>query len=160
MSIINSKSILLFSLFCGICLSSQAQQFKFSYDASGNRIKRELIDLTDPDPSDPIGPEELLASENDTDGNEQEEAEGVEGSESSLTIFPNPTSDQVFVQFSEFPATSTGYYQLSSSSGEIISTGNEIQQRMKFDLSRYAAGYYLLKIQLNGEMREWVIVKD
>ena len=96
MNTINCKSIILFSFFFGIWLSSQAQHFKFSDDASGNRIKRELIDLTDSDPVDPIEPEELVVNENNENASEvkeQEEAEWADGSVSSLTIFPNPTSD-------------------------------------------------------------------
>jgi hypothetical protein len=139
--------------------------FKFTYDASGNRVKRELIDLSEIPLDDQVGPEQMSASAANSNLVEENYIQFAEPSMASdisklVSIFPNPTTDVVFVEFSEFAANSTGQYQLSSATGEVISAASEIQQRMKFDLSGYAAGYYLLKIELNGTLREWVIVKD
>src|SRR5688572_3525493 len=82
--------------------------FKFSYDASGNRIKRELIDLSeDPEPDDPYSPDFIVAG----DGEWSEVIEDVKVKKAStfkdssnlISVFPNPTSDIVYLELPEFP---------------------------------------------------------
>lgn len=136
--------------------------FQFTYDASGNRVKRELIDLTDLPPDEP---EYLVTHPNNPSEMEQSreaEEKSILGSDEGqlIHVYPNPTADLVFIEIPRLSKDSEGYYQVTSSSGKVIQSSQSLDSRIQLDLSQQSAGHYVLQMRYGEVLKEWIIIKD
>ncbi len=167
------NTLLLICLLGGAWVCAQPA-FKFSYDASGNRIKRELIDLSDP--YEEPGPEEpepdFMVLENpdnfepDAIRTEQYDSKGKsllseqEVNAQQVTVYPNPTADRVTIAIPAEKLQARGSWSIFSASGKLIKSSKVIEEQVNISLKNEAPGYYILKLINGTETREWTILKD
>ncbi len=160
-------SILLLLISAGISLAQPA--FLFTYDASGNRIKRELIDLSEHPGGGPGGPEavaveddaELPASPEVVSGESSKSKQDLYSGPGGVSVFPNPTSDKVYLSITgEWLEQGPVSLTVLTAGGKTITTRQEAEHETELDFSGYAPGYYILKLSGGGATKEWVILKD
>lgn len=74
---------------------------------------------------------------------------------SLISIYPNPASDILFLDID--PSLAKDSYSILNNSAQIIKTGRLEDLQLGLDLSKFSAGYYVLKV---AEIRKPFIVKD
>lgn len=137
--------------------------FYFSYDNSGNRILRQVIDLSDPPGEVPGGLSEALAAADDEEEQEIHNKRNLSDSDLpklELGLFPNPVQDYVFLQVTHLPEGETAYWQLWTINGQPHSEQQSLQKEQKISLRGSVPGHYLLVVTYGTQRDEWLIVKD
>jgi antitoxin component YwqK of YwqJK toxin-antitoxin module len=129
----------------------------YSYDASGNRTDRVIVLESG---------NTLRSSTFQDDGEEivfQEKINyliGDELSEADIQIYPNPTKGQLAVEINNISGEASGEIYLYDAGGKIIERrAFGAERKIDFDLSRQAAGIYILKINIEGKISTWKIIK-
>ena len=177
------------TLAASMCLAAQAQiatpvspyKIQFGYDAAGNRIKREMIFLSD----------EVLKTSGDTtdsanagivqkgDENEPESAsagtsqeaienepeQAIEYYEASLgeakfSIFPNPVEEKLTVVISNLKDQAATKLSVHDLSGKLLIEIAALTEVNDLDFSKWTSGAYILKIIHGDDFKEWVVVKE
>jgi YD repeat-containing protein len=123
----------------------QTKVFAYDYDASGNRIERQLIQLKSA----------TMAGDNQG----QEVFEGTLDKR-DIKIYPNPTkgSLQVEIPFSEEQQQVT--LQVYNMQGALVSDQLVTNETTVVDLNRQPAGMYILRIFSGQSVSEWKIIKE
>lgn len=121
------------------------QDVSYRYDKAGNRKER-VIELK----SAEIAKNQL-----------QEPAPVIEDllSEQEILIYPNPTEGELSVSISNVQDIE-GEVLITTINGEVLIRKKVVSTLMHFDLSNNAAGFYIMKIILNGEATTWKIIKN
>lgn len=125
-------------------LKAQSPIYEFSYDASGNRIRRASVILS--------------RKEGVTAGAvEGGPAGGIPFFGSSVTLYPNPTRGTVRVETAG--PLSIGGYRLYDGRGVLLEEGRGGSNTLTLDLSGRADGVYLLDAWVGAERRHFKVVK-
>ena len=176
------KSLITFILLTNFVFAASSQNatlppsyFNYSYDSTGNRIKRELIVISNspPAPGHHRG--------NDTTGNiagtgnqglskvggtETNAGNKTGGSyeafigEKKVSIFPNPTKGELSIAISNFDKNCTGSITISDMSGKVLFRNSNISASNSLNISGFARGSYVLRVVVNGKNKEYVLVKE
>lgn len=122
------------------------QDVSYRYDKAGNRKER-VIELK----SAEIAKNQV-----------QEPAPVIEDllSGQEILIYPNPTEGELSVSISNAKNTIEGEVFITTMNGEVLIRKKVVSTLMHFDLSNNAAGFYIMKIILNGEATTWKIIKN
>lgn len=128
--------------FYGILEIKAQQTVQFTYDLSGNRIKKEITFATVR--SSETEPQTLIDNT----------------FEEKVIIYPNPTKGLLKVQFSDFDGEYSGQAWLYNLSGKTIEKQVIKSEFIEFDLSGYPAGVYLLALEINKKRSTWKIIKE
>ena len=135
-----------------------SQDILYTYDASGNRMVREVIQLRVAPPQD--------SSDMGSDNIENQSVfDGVNSVNSTLAdgrevnIYPNPTDGELLIEISKIKEGETGELLILSIEGKIIEQKTELDKSMLVDLSAQASGKYILKLRLGKQVKEWGIIK-
>lgn len=142
---INMKKLSIFTVIIFTVLTfTQSQNIKYSYDASGNRIKREIIiarsnSLIQDNQNDPI--EELL-------------------SEKTIRIYPNPTKGNLAVEIEEYDYSTKGYINIYNLKGQLILKMDILNRTTEIDISSQASGTYIMNLDVDGQKSTWKIIKE
>lgn len=111
---------------CGLLLT---------YDAAGNRIKREYYCNNG---SSRIAPQELA----------KEIEAAAAGFEEVEALYPNPTTGRFFITFSK--PVDQSVIQILDVNGKVIQQVKGSGNRLEFDLSNQPSGTYFILINTNG----------
>lgn len=138
------KILLIFTLLFVSFISMQAQNtIKYTYDAAGNRVKREIVLAT----KSAIAPTE---AEVFTD----------QVAEREIKIYPNPTYGQLKVAFGNTEGIKKCTITISA-----MNTGKQIKKikatfpETDIDISNQPFGIYIMLIDIDGEYTSWKIMK-
>jgi hypothetical protein len=83
------------------------------------------------------------------------------GSGSTLTIFPNPTTQSVQIMMNRASLSEAMTAQLVDMSGKVLQQKRVINNStIRFDLDTYVPGIYLIRLQVNGEQSVWRVIKQ
>lgn len=126
---------------CGLALGAEAQYISYTYDAAGNRTKRELVMGTFRKAADTSAVSDYLGAE-------------------KFSIAPNPTTGVVRVEMANKELEEEREYSLLNLSGLLITTKTSKDPSQSFDLSGQPAGIYLIRIRQKDEEVVWRIVKE
>jgi hypothetical protein len=125
---------------------SRAYFVNFEYDADGNRISRTIT----------IGDDREERSSNDT-------TEVIHYTdildESQINIYPNPTTESVYVNITNPEEDLSISATLLSSSGVLLDSKSIGAATVEFDLSNMAAGIYILELRSETDTKTWKIIK-
>lgn len=111
----------------------------YTYDAAGNRIKREIV---------------LSRSMENT---EKPLTETI--SSKSISIYPNPTAGLLKISISGWETTDKCKFTIFSLKGALIQEIQVSSSVTEIDLSDESDGMYLLNIELNESKSAWKIIK-
>lgn len=140
--------------------TAQAQPaFRFSYDASGNRVKREVIDLSDPPgelpgeltETSPEGKTQFKADKGELQNNQENLA---------VDIYPNPFEDWLRLEVNLPPGAEEASYKVWYADGRPYTDEIVFRGEQKINMQGAPPGSYLLEVRAGKTRRVWEIVKD
>jgi len=149
--------------------------FNYSYDSTGNRIKRELIVISNspPAPGNHRGNDSLgknVGTENQglskagspesNTGNKPGGSYEAFIGEKKVSIFPNPTKGELSIVIANFDRFCTGSITISDMSGKVLFRNSNISASNSLNISGFARGSYVLRVVVNGKNKEYVLVKE
>ncbi len=83
------------------------------------------------------------------------------GTGSTLTVFPNPTTQSVQIMMSRASANENITAQLVDMSGKVLQQKQIVHNStIRFDLDAYVPGIYLIRVHVNGEQSVWRVIKQ
>ena len=125
----------------------QAEDFvyEYTYDAAGNRTRREYIDLdlgkigSDQEPPKPQT--ETIA-------------------EHEITIFPNPAKSHITLEITNLAGKEEASVTITDMSGREVMTLENLKSENMIDLSKQTNGVYFMKIAIADKDILWKIIKE
>lgn len=139
--------ILLMLLVCFFALHINAQQHTYSYDASGNRIKREYTILQ--------GPGGL------GEGRVKDSLSTAVPNSFSIKAYPNPIQDQVTIEvYSRDKLHGNERLLLYSELGQLIQEYRLDQKIKTINTQKLANGKYILRLFREEESHEFILIKN
>ena len=149
--------VLLATLLHGtIPVFAQTMGVEFTYDDSGNRSTRQIVNLKTPD----------ITQVDTTDKKfEQGYKHQVTGyteiiADYEVTIFPNPTSGMFKVVISNTDIIPKASLLLHTISGTLIYQKREINSVTQIDIQNKENGAYILTVIIAGKKKTWKIIKN
>lgn len=120
------------------------QRIKYTYDESGNRIKKEIV----------LSSTRSLLSEDD-----EQEAYTEEIQSHQITIYPNPTKGLLNVKIAGLDKIN-GQISIYNMGGRLINQSDLSSSNQTFDLSDQPNGIYIMQIKLEDKVSSWKIIKE
>jgi len=123
---------------------SQTTEVHYTYDASGNRIKRQTIIITPPVGN--FNRDELIVEE--------------ELLEYKISIYPNPTQGELKVIISgdvDFEQSSLSVFSIK---GELVYKKEPVEETNYINLLNQAPGMYVMRLLIEGKTESWKILKQ
>jgi len=139
------KFHLLFCLALLPVVSSAQDRIGYSYDASGNRIKREII----------MQPSKAKQQTFETE--RQVFSDMLQ--EHDVKIYPNPTDGILKVRISGIKNTDKCSLAIYTMRGDRVMLDERQQYNFDVNISNQPAGTYLLRITINNQSTTWKIIK-
>lgn len=150
------KYILLIFLVSSSLLVSAQPTVYYSYDDAGNRIHRDIIELSGKwgeeggDSTATEAQEEPIVDEQ-----QLQEEDGI------ILAYPNPTDGNLTVAISANLLEETAAnYIIVDLAGKVIEQGQLVQSQTILDLTNEANGNYILTVFVGERREEWQIVKN
>ena len=123
-----------------------SQSVEFTYDASGNRIQREIIL---PKSCNSPGLHDSITMQYDAIINDVD-----------ISIIPNPNGGRFTVLLSETDESTKASLFLYSSSGNLIYQKENVSHKTNVDISNHESGAYFLYLIINGKKEIWKVIKQ
>lgn len=141
------KFHLLFYLTLLPIVSSAQDRIGYSYDAAGNRVKREIVM---PAPK-AMAKQQTFAADGQTFIDMLRDH--------TVKIYPNPTEGGLQVSISGLTGTDKCSLEVYTSQGAQVLTENARTGHVDINISNQPAGVYLLRITINNHSTTWKIIK-
>ena len=138
--------IIIFVVGISVNVYSQTYSVTFAYDANGNRISR-VITFTD----------DYRGNITDTTYSESL-TDNISGCE--ISIYPNPTTENVYLKIASFEEDKEIIVTLYSPLGIRIESKKISSEMMGFDLSGLSSGTYIMELYDGKERITWKIIKE
>ena len=119
-----------------------SQDIRFSYDAAGNRVKREIV---------------MEAKALDTKSTTDCFSESI--AKKDIKIYPNPTDGIIKVEISVFDDTDICEISIFNASGQLLLSRTASSSITEVDIVSQPKGIYIMRISLNGNDSIWKIIK-
>lgn len=127
---------------------SKAQsKIEYTYDAAGNRIRREII----------MQAPKAKARQQTFDAEGQAFSDML--NEHGIKIYPNPTYGLLKVSVYGLRSTDKCSMSLYTTQGARIMANNVNKESLEINISNQPAGIYLLRITINNNSTIWKIIK-
>ena len=144
-------------LFLFVCAHGQTTPpVSFDYDADGNmtarHVVRSLSSMTKSATSDRDDGKETQAEE-------EQIFFSVMNGEQKISIYPNPTSGNIFLDITLLDTKQRNFIRLYDAVGRLLLT-EQINQNLTPVVIRGPAGIYLLDIHLGNNVMKWKIIKE
>ncbi len=138
---------LLFYLALLPVVCSAQGRIRYSYDASGNRIKREIV----------MSVPKAMAKEQNFSQEDQNFSDMLR--DHSIKIYPNPTEGVLKICISGLKETDKCLLEVYTLQGAQILTEIVKTDNIDINISDQPTGIYLLKITINNNSTTWKIIK-
>lgn len=136
---------ILFALFG---FQTYAQQvLKYEYDESGNRLSRKVI---------------LLSSKQDQTRQDKSGQESINElmDTFSITIYPNPTRENLTISTQSASNNPLTELMLYNTQGKLLYKDKNNNNTNTINMSMYDKGIYLLIIMIEGNRKEFKVIKQ
>ena len=141
------KFHLLFYLTLLPIVSSAQDRIGYSYDAAGNRVKREIV----------MPVPKAMAKQQTCAADGQAFTDMLR--DHTVKIYPNPTEGGLQVSISGLTGTDKCSLEVYTSQGAQVLTENARTGHVDINISNQPAGVYLLRITINNHSTTWKIIK-
>ncbi|MDR2563769.1 MAG: T9SS type A sorting domain-containing protein [Prevotellaceae bacterium] len=156
-----------FILFMGLttaaAFGASSQALVYRYDASGNRIKRELENPGQV--GSPAAPQSVSAStaeialDADTATVKLSEPATVAKEPFRVEVYPNPTEGLVEIELPDLKKGEKGRIRIYSLQGATVYEKQSVQNRQSADISHCMPGIYALYVTVNNKTVMRTIIK-
>ena len=142
----NLKNILIPLLMAVAANTATAQRVNYTYDAAGNRIKREIVMIRNgaPTRSAQEGPKEVYSEML---------------SKKQVRIYPTPTPGMLRVEVQNLGDEENCTMRIFNSAGAQITPTHTTSASASLDISGQPNGIYFLRIDIGKEESTWKIIK-
>ena len=140
------KNILIPLFMAVVTTTATAQNVIYTYDAAGNRIKREIEMNRNSSPT-------RSAQE------KQEDVYSEMLSKKQVRIYPNPTSGMLKVEVLNLDEGDNCSLRIFNSAGSQITSTHTTSATASLDISSQPDGIYFLRIAIGKEESTWKIIK-
>jgi len=138
------------------CMAQNPLPRVYEYDDAGNRIVRHVLELkcSLPAPEDSL---EVTSYELQVTSNEffVEKLAQLE-----MKIYPNPATEKITLEISNFEKLQTGVFKLYNLNGQLLKECPVHSVSTEVSLAGLSAGTYILKVFMNDKTDEWKIIKQ
>ena len=159
------------------CMAQNPLPRVYEYDAAGNRVLRKVLTVL-PAPPAPEDSLEVTRYELQVTGDELQvtgDELQVTGDELRVTsdeffveklaqvemkIYPNPATEKITLEISNFEKLQTGVFKLYNLNGQLLKECPVHSVSTELSLAGLSAGTYLLKVNINGRVEDWKIIKN
>ena len=141
------RHLLILLLLIPFGIKCRAQIVNYAYDASGNRTSRTVTFS-----------KSLLEKSDSSQYEKQEIIEQL--GERSITVYPNPVSEEVNVEISGYDENMVGSITIFDQSGRLIISQPQISIRNSFNMSRYSKGIYFMVIRIGENQTKYTIIRN
>ena len=131
-------------IFSGLGLFCQTQRFEYTYDAAGNRIRRELIVLPSPQAKD-AKIDTIINNSNDN---------------FDILIFPNPVSEVLNIEFLGNIDDSKIEYEVFNINGQLIENKYIKSNATEIYFANLQTGVYFVRLKIDDKYKEYKILKS
>ncbi len=129
-------------------VSSAQDRIGYSYDASGNRIKREIV----------MPVPKAMAKQQNFSSDNHSFSDMLR--DHSIKIYPNPTKGSLKICISGLKGTDKCSLEVYTTQGAQILAEKVKTDNIDINISNQPNGVYLLQITINGKSTTWKIVKQ
>ena len=138
------------------CMAQKPAHREYYYDESGNRVLRVVINIGNAPPS-PEDSLQVTSYELQVTSDEYfvEKVAQVE-----MKIYPNPTTEIITLEISNFEKLQTGVFKLYNLNGQLLKECPVHSVSTEVSLAGLASGTYLLKVFMNDKTEDWKIIKQ
>lgn len=144
----NIKSLIIIIGFVVMGITAFSQiRVEFSYDNSGNRFERKVIDLNK---------SAIIGQSSNKNWNE---AVIDQLSNYEIKIYPNPTKGRIKIEIPEINKILAGSMKVFDNNGRTVYQQKNIKPSNLVDISHVKNGFYFLKLRYQHETLEWKIIK-
>lgn len=123
------------------------QNIEYGYDASGNRISRQFIVLSN----------DSIPGKESSWNNRNVLSDNI--ADIPILLYPNPTKGELFINIESLPENKTIWLELYSLSEGKLIQALTLKKENLLDLSPYRKGTYILIIRDIQVMRSWRIIR-
>ena len=141
------KIYLLFYLALLPVASSAQDKIGYSYDAAGNRVKREIV----------VSAPKAMAKRQTFSSEDQIFSDMLRGH--SVRIYPNPTEGALKISVTGLKGEDKCMLGVYTAQGAQVLTENVKTDNVDINISNHPAGIYLLRITINNNSTTWKIIK-
>lgn len=141
-------SLLLITVFYIFKQATGQSTVNFTYDYSGNRTSRAVINLKSTSSS----------FEAQTDSVEESFSEKL--GDYDILVYPNPVESELTIEIHELDEYADASTTLFDQGGRLIMIREITPGHNKLDLSYLSAGSYYMVIRVGGKESRWTIVKE
>ncbi len=151
--------LLITVLYYSIAIAQQIN-FVYTYDAAGNRVKRELAQPL------PVMPLAVVQQDSSLQLTQPEPVNALNTPQTQdapafeVRLFPNPTSGWVNLELPEWQAGETGQITVHSQTGALVFQQKQVTAAQTLQLSNLLPGYYLVRIVVGEKMVIKGIIKQ
>ncbi len=141
---------LVIGLFFGLYAEAQTHTYEiqYTYDASGNRIKRKLVTITLPELKTAMLEEDIIPVEETW-------------KERQVSIYPNPTHGNLKVNITGGDPNLNYRYELYTTAGNKVREGRIIHAgETPVEMQHLSPGVYILILHANEEKLSYKIIKQ
>jgi hypothetical protein len=134
---------------------SQVFTYQYTYDASGNRLSRAVINMKSTG-GESIFDQDTRSLRDDFEPREQldDEISGMK-----VILYPNPTRGELVLQIMQLSSPATGSITVIDLNGKMIYQTLQIEEYNDIDLENIPAGEYILKLVMNQQEQVYKILK-
>lgn len=142
------RKLLFLFLFSPLMVQASSDDVTFEYDECGNVTARKVVVSN----AETRTMSDLFSEDNESDIMMLDTI-------SSINVFPNPTSDYVYVKGANIDGSTEITYLLYNGYGQLVSSQTSNDITVRFDLSNYNSGVYLIKVDNHKEIPAFKIIK-
>ncbi|NSW46419.1 MAG: T9SS type A sorting domain-containing protein [Bacteroidales bacterium] len=145
--------IIIFILYLFV-IKISGQTIEYSYDATGNRILRQIITLQSNN-VDSLLSEHYFNDKKDTSNKSVHDYAG----EYKINIFPNPVNANLHIIIENYTDKTNISYTLNDNNGKQIKHEVVYSKIFNIDFLNFPDGNYILNLYINNEKKEYKIIK-
>ncbi len=150
-------TILLIALLLGTTCYAQ---ITYTYDATGNRIKREIALKSGEIKRDSALASQPIIMEENSKVEFANSALEESFAEIQVKLYPNPTQGAVYIKFNHLPQGVKPELEIWGPTGRLIGKSKITGQVTRINLWGKPGGMYFIKTILNEEPVTWKIIKE
>lgn len=125
---------------------NQRKKVSYSYDVMGNRTNKDILIPK--------------VSRKTIDDSEEEAVYNEMLSGYNVLIYPNPTKGDLNIRITTNDSKIDGQVTIYNMNGQVITTKTIKENQFQLDLYNQLSGLYIMKIDINGEVSTWKIIKE